>query len=139
MAKKYEFIEHSGDLGLRAYGSSRKDVFANAAKALFEVLVVAETIEQRLEKVVHVEADALDELMVSWLSELLFLFDSEGLLLNKFDIKSIEDHKLEAIVRGETLDLERHEIKTEIKAVTYHKLYVKKVNTTWESQVILDL
>lgn len=139
MLKKYEFIEHTADLGLKAYGRSREELFSNAAEALFEVLVAAETIEEALERVVEVEADALDDLMVSWLSELLFLFDTEGLLLKRFDIKTIKDHNLKATVGGETLDPARHEIKTGIKAVTYHKLYVRKRNGTWETQVILDL
>ncbi len=118
---------------------SREELFANAAKAFFEVLVASESIEERLEKVVEVNADAPDHLMVDWLSELLFLFDTEGLLIKRFDMKSVNDHNLKATVGGETFDPARHEIKTGIKAVTYHKLYVREANGMWEAQVILDL
>ena len=136
---KYEYIEHTGDLGFKAYGSTPEELFVNAAAALFAVLVSAETIEEREKRIVAVTAPALDDLMVSWLSELLYLFDTEGLLLRRFDIKDIKDGSLNATVRGEVLDPARHEIKTGIKAVTYHQLYVRNSNGLWECQIILDL
>ena len=139
MGCKYEYIEHTADLGFKAYGSSPEELFVNAAAALFAVLVSAETIEEREKRVVAVTAPALDDLMVSWLGELLYLFDTEGLLLRGFQIKSIRDDSLNATVRGEVLDPARHEIKTGIKAVTYHQLYVRNDDGIWECQVILDL
>jgi SHS2 domain-containing protein len=139
VGRKYEYIEHTGDLGFKAYGSTPEELFVNAAAALFAVLVSAETIEEREKRVVAVTAPALDDLMVSWLGEILYLFDTEGLLLRGFEIKSIKDDSLNAIVRGEVLDPARHEINTGIKAVTYHKLYVRYKNGVWECQVILDL
>ena len=139
MALGYEYIEHTGDLGFKAYGQTREALFVHAAKALFEVLVSPETVEEREERAVVVEAVALDELMVSWLGELLYLFDTESLLLKAFQIKTLTENRLEATARGEAMDLQRHEIKTTIKAVTYHQLYVRKRNGVWETQVILDL
>jgi SHS2 domain-containing protein len=137
--QEYEYIDHTGDLGFRAYGKTREALFAHAARALFEVLVSPETVEAKEERVVVVEAAALDELMVSWLAELVYLFDTEGLLLKEFEIKRLTEKHLDASVWGEPLDPRRHEVKTGIKAVTYHQLYVKKENGTWETQVILDL
>lgn len=139
MHKKYQFIDHMGDLGFKAYGASRQDLFANAAEALFEAIVGLKSIEEREERGVEVEADAPDHLMVGWLGELLYLFDTEGLLLKRFEVKTIEDHYLKVIVGGEVFDPARHEIKTGIKAVTYHQLYVKEANGAWETQVILDV
>ncbi|NVL90472.1 MAG: archease [Desulfobacterales bacterium] len=139
MSKKYEFIEHTADLGFKAYGAGLEELFAHAAEALFETLVSLESIKEREERSIEVEADALDDLMVSWLGELLYLYDTEGLLFKGFQVKQIENNRLEANVRGEILDLARHEIKTEIKAVTYHQLYVKKIGGTWEARVIFDI
>jgi len=139
LSKKYEFIEHTADLGFKAYGTGLEELFAHAAEAFFETLVELESIKEREERSIEVEADALDDLMVSWLGELLYLYDTEGLLFKGFQVKQIEDNRLAANVRGEILDLARHEIKTEIKAVTYHKLYVKKVGGGWETQVIFDI
>ncbi|MDY6954888.1 MAG: archease [Thermodesulfobacteriota bacterium] len=139
MPSAYEYIEHTGDLGFKVYGETLQALFVHGARALFEVLVSPETIEEKEERAVTVEAAALDELMVSWLGELLYLFDTQGLLLAGFEIETMTENRLEATVRGEPMDLQRHEIKTTIKAVTYHQLYVRKRNGAWEAQVILDL
>ena len=139
MSRKYQYIEHTGDLGFKAYGATREELFVHAAEALFDVLVSVETVKAREQRTVAVEATAPDELMVSWLGELLFLFETQGLLLTKFEINTMEENRVEATVRGEIMDPTRQEIKTGVKAVTYHQLYVKKRNGLWESQVILDL
>jgi SHS2 domain-containing protein len=137
--KKYEFIEHTADLGFKVYGASPEKLFAHAAEAFFEALVALESVKERIEKSIRAEADGLDNLMVSWLTELLYLYDTERLVFKSFQVKRIEDNQLEANARGEVLDPARHEIKTGIKAVTYHKLYVKERGGVWEAQVILDI
>jgi len=137
--QKYEYIEHTGDLGFKAYGTTREALFSHAAEAFFEALVRLETVQEKEERLIEVEADALDELMVGWLSELLFLFDTETLLLRRFEITHMKDRSLKATVSGELTDPTRHEIKTGIKAVTYHRLYVKQRAGIWEAQVILDI
>jgi SHS2 domain-containing protein len=137
--RKYEYIEHTGDLGFKAYGRTREALFSHAAEAFFQAIISLETIQEKEERLIEVEAAALDELMVGWLSELLFLFDIELLLLRRFEITNMKDCGLKATVRGEVMDPTRHEIKTGIKAVTYHQLYVKQRGGIWEAQVILDI
>jgi len=137
--KKYEFIEHTADLGFKAYGATLEELFVHAAEAFFEALVAPESVEERKERSIKVGAEALDNLMVSWLGELLYLYDTERLVFKRFQVKRIKDNQLEAIARGEVLDPARHEIKTGIKAVTYHQLYVKKSAGGWEAQVIFDI
>ena len=139
MPKKYEFIEHTADLGFKVYGASLEELFAHAAEAFFEAMVALEGVAEGTERSVEVEADALDDLMVSWLSELLYLFDAERLIFKSFQVKRIENNRLEATIRGEVLDPARHEIKSGVKAVTYHQLYVKEKDGGWEAQVILDI
>lgn len=139
MPKKYEFIEHTADLGFKVYGASLEELFAHAAEAFFEAMVALEGVAEATERSIEVEADAPDNLMVSWLSELLYLFDTERLVFKRFQVKRIENNRLKANVRGEVLDPARHEIKSGIKAVTYHQLYVKEKDGGWEAQVILDI
>ena len=137
--KKYEFIEHTADLGFKAYGASLEKLFAHAAEAFFEALVTIESVKERMERSIQVEADALDNLMVSWLNELLYLYDTERLVFKSFQIERIKDYQLKANAQGEILNPARHEIKTGIKAVTYHQLYVKERGGGWEARVILDI
>ena len=139
MLRKYEYIDHTGDLGFKAYGTTRQALFSHAAEAFFQALVRIETIQEKEERLIEVEAAALDDLMVAWLSELLFLFDTENLLLRRFEITQMQNRSLKATVSGELMDPTRHEIKTGVKAVTYHRLYVKQRAGIWEAQVILDI
>ena len=139
MRQKYEYIEHTGDLGFKAYGTTREALFSHAAEAFFEALVRLETVQEKEERLIEVEADALDDLMVGWLSELLFLFDTETLLLRKFEITHMTNRSIKATVSGELMEPTRHEIKTGIKAVTHHQLYVRQRAGIWEAQVILDI
>jgi SHS2 domain-containing protein len=136
---KYEFIEHTADLSFRVYGRTLEELFAHAGEAFFEALIDLEVVEERVEKTIETEAEALDDLMVNWLGELLYLHDTEGFLFKRFEVESISGNRLKARAAGEVLDLSRHEIKTGVKAVTYHQLYVEKREAGWEAQVILDL
>ena len=136
---KFEYIDHTADLGFKARGTTLEALFVNAAEALFGALVSLKTVFLTEQRTVEVTATSLDNLLVSWLNELLYLFDTESLLLRKFHIDSMNDHNLQATVRGEFVDSLRHKIKTGIKAVTYHQVYVEKREGLWESQVILDL
>jgi SHS2 domain-containing protein len=137
--RKYEFIEHTADLGFRCFGATLEELFTHAGLAFFEALVNLETIEKRIEKTIEAEADALDELMVNWLDELLFMYDTEGYLFSQFHFEMIEENQLKARASGEILDLERHDVRTGIKAVTYHQLSVVKKERRWEAQVIFDI
>jgi len=139
MEKKYEFIEHTADLGFKAFGASLEALFAHAAEAFFEALVDLKTIEERTERSIETRAGALDDLMLNWLDEFLYLYDTEGLLFKRFQIQSIKENHIQARASGEILDPSRHEIRAGIKAVTYHQLYVEERNGLWEAQVILDI
>jgi SHS2 domain-containing protein len=137
--KKYEFIEHTADLGFKAYGASLEKLFDHSSEAFFEALVTLESVKEKMERSIQVEADALDNLMVSWLNELLYLYETERLVFKSFQITWIKDYQLKANAQGEVLNPARHEIKTGIKAVTYHQLYVKEREKGWEAQVIFDI
>jgi SHS2 domain-containing protein len=85
------------------------------------------------------EAPNLEELLVSWLNEFLFLFETQELLFSRFDIKNLNPNGLEAMVWGEKYTPEKHLIKRIIKAVTFHKLAITEKNGQWQTQIIYDL
>ena len=88
---------------------------------------------------ITVKADGPEDLLVNWLNEFVFLFDTEMLLLRDFDIASLNEHHLEATVHGERYDEKRHPIKTTIKGATYHQLGIYREKNIWKAQVIFDL
>jgi SHS2 domain-containing protein len=139
MSRKYEFIEHTADLGLKVYGDSIEALFVHAAEAFFETILSLESVEEKIERSIAVGAEATDELMVSWLDEFVYLYDTEKLVFKRFEITSIQKNQLRAKAWGEKMDPARHEIKSIIKAVTYHQLYVKEIDGRWEAQIIFDV
>ena len=136
---RFEYTEHTADLGFTAYGTTLEELFANAAEALFSVMVPIKTVRRRQKHIVEVQADALDELLVHWLNELLFLSETQGLLFSRFEITFTDPTSLRAVAIGEPLDLSRHQLKAGIKAVTYHQLFVRQKKGLWEGHVVLDL
>jgi len=122
---RYEFIEHTADIGIKAYGKSLEESFANAATGMFDVMTDVSKVEPIGEYEVRVKSDNLENLLVDWLGELLFLHETQDVLLSEFDVK-LENLSLEAKVRGETIDREKHELRDDVKAVTYHMLEVNE-------------
>ncbi|MEE9116205.1 MAG: archease [Thermoplasmata archaeon] len=122
---KYEFIEHTADIGIKAYGETLEESFANAALGMFNVMTDVSKVEPVGEYEVKVESDNLENLLVDWLGELIFLHETQDVLLSEFDVE-IDGLSLDAKVRGETIDREKHELKDDVKAITYHMLEVNQ-------------
>lgn len=88
---------------------------------------------------IELEAEDREGLLVEWLSEILYLIDAENLLFNRFDVSMSSDTRLSATAVGELLDVEKHDPKTQVKAVTLHNLIVKKTEASWVAEVIFDV
>jgi SHS2 domain-containing protein len=139
MTGRFEFIDHTGDLGVRVSGESLPRLFEHAARALTFILTDPETIQIKETRKLLLEAKTDEELLITWLNELVFLFDTQGLLLKTYDVLSVHDHHLEALAQGETYVEGRHPIKTTVKAATYHQLKIENHQGVWTVQVIFDL
>jgi len=138
MEKDFEIIEHTADIGIRAYGSDMNEAFVNAARAMFSLIADPDKVNMTLFRDIEVTAPDREILLVEWLNELIFIFDTEQLLFKKFDIMSLNDTGLIARCFGEKVDKSRHELKMGIKSVTYHMLKVEK-NINYQVQVLLDI
>ena len=138
--KKFRFVDiTTSDVAFEAYGKNLNELFANAALAMFEVIVNTKQVEPKVERKVSLEGNDLQSLMFNWLNELLIFVDSENLAFSEFDVKVDEEKfKLEAICKGEEMNREKHETRTHVKACTMHKMEIKK-NKIWKAQVILDI
>jgi len=137
--KRYEIIDHTADIGLRAYGKDLKQLFANAACGMFGILADLKNVRAKESLEIKLKAPNTEELFLSWLSELLYQYNSKEILFKEFLIDELNERSISAQARGEKLDLKRHRLKTEIKAVTYHELKVQKVKDTWQAEVIFDI
>ncbi|MCK4902452.1 MAG: archease [Thermoplasmatales archaeon] len=137
--KTYELIDHTADVGVKAYGRTLSEAFENAAKAMFDIITDTSEIESVGQYNIELEAPDLEQLLVDWLSELLFLNSAKNLVFGFFKMDLDEKNKkLTAKVFGEKFDLSKHKIGSEIKAVTYHMLEVKK-KKPYHVQVLFDI
>jgi SHS2 domain-containing protein len=124
--KTYELIDHTADVGLKAYGKNLAETFENAAKGMFDIITDNSDIESIGQYEIELEAPDLEQLLVDWLSKLLFLNSSRNEVFGFFKV-NLDDEKLKlsAKVFGEKFNISRHRAGSEIKAVTYHMLEVK--------------
>jgi len=143
MKKRFEFLEHTADAYIAAYGESLEEAFENAALATFEVMTNVEKVKPETEDLVEVEAHDEYSLLYSWLEELLVRFETTNNLYCRFKISSIEKTpsglKLKAKIWGEPLNLERHLRKVGVKAVTYHRMEIVKKPKAITVRFILDI
>ena len=139
--KTFETIEHTADIGLRSFGRTIEEAFENAAYGMFSLITDLESVNQTNEFNIVVTADdeAEETLLVEWLNELLYLYDGGSLLLSRFRIDKIGEGRLEGSAFGEPLDLDRHSMRADIKAVTYHMLRLEKTEAGWTAEVIFDV
>jgi SHS2 domain-containing protein len=134
----FQIIDHTADAGIRVTAVSLEGLFEVAALALSELITRVELITYRVERTFQLAENDLETLLVSWLQELLYLFDTEGLIFGRFQVK-LEDGRLEAIAWGEPFDPGVHPLKTEVKAVTYHQLELVRTASGWQTQLIFDV
>ena len=139
MNPRFQILEHPSDVGIEAYGNSLEELFENAALGLFSLISVPEGIGmgQRL----HLGLDSMDleNLLVRWLNELLYLYDGENFLIARTDVRSVSQTSLEGFMLGETYNSKKHELKLDVKAVTYHQLQIENISGSWKARFFVDV
>jgi SHS2 domain-containing protein len=145
--EKFEILDIAGDVGLKAFGESKQEVFVHAALGMYSLITNTDVLKDQKSITVSVESHALDGLLVSWLNELIFHFDAYGFIGKRIVVAEFtpspqgggEAFRLKATVYGEEFDPERHEGKLLIKAATYHRLKIEKKDHVWETEIIFDI
>lgn len=137
----YEVFEHTADVGIRCRASTLDELFAEAGRGLFSVMVAnLEAVRPAEPSRVELAGASgrLDDLLFDWLAELLYRFDTRRQLFSRFDVR-VHDTGLEATAWGESMDRTRHEMEREVKAITYHGLKVEHQPDGWLAEVIVDI
>ncbi|MFC1848056.1 archease, partial [Chloroflexota bacterium] len=117
---RFEFIDHTADIGIIGYGSDLSEAFANTAYGMFTLITDLEGLNEDFSRDIDIQAPDREALLVSWLNELIYIFDVDYVILHQFYISSLSESRLQAKVSGEKIDSSRHQLKTAIKAATYH-------------------
>ena len=135
----HETFDHTADLGLRIRAADQDSLFAEAATALFSIIVTDPTsVQPVVQREVHLPADDREFLLFDWLKALLYWFDSEHLLFGKFEVH-LSEAGLTARAWGEPLDRARHQLEHEVKAITYHGLCIEQTADGWLAEIIVDI
>ncbi|MDH4127864.1 MAG: archease [Spirochaetota bacterium] len=136
---KYRFLDHTGDAAVEVFGTTLEELFENSAEAFTSLLTDLSKVKNKTTKNITVEGNDNDQLLLNLLSELIFHYDVNRFLCFKANITNITSNKLTATLEGEILDESKHEIYTEIKAVTYHELNIHKEGKMYKTKIVFDL
>ena len=142
-AGKFEFMEHTADVYVRAHGKTMEEAYENAALSMFETITDSDKVAAAQEDSLEVEAEDQYALLYNWLEALLVKSETEGMLYSKFQIsnwkETAESFKFKAKIWGEKFDPQKHPQKVAVKAVTYHRMVVIREPDRVLLEFILDI
>lgn len=136
---RFTILEHPSDIGVLAVAGSRKQALEAAAEGLVSIIADPRSIHPKLTR--PLEARGQDEatLPILWLNEIIFYFDAEQLLFSRFSVDHWSRTALLGRGWGERFDPNIHELRTAVKAVTYHQYRSRQRPEGWELQVFFDV
>jgi SHS2 domain-containing protein len=138
---KYEYINHTADLKVRAYGKTLEEAFANVAIGGFDFLTDTTKIKKKIEKKISIKSKRIEALLYDFLEELLFLLDTESFIISGFKgmkIKQAKDNfELTGVAQGD--NYKKYEIKGDIKAITYSEMKIEQKNNQVIIQLVFDI
>jgi SHS2 domain-containing protein len=134
----WTLLDHTADVRMAVHGSSRRELFLNAARGFTSLLTRESRGLPDTDLEFSLEADNIEELFVDWLRELLFHHETRGFILVSADIEELSDTSLKAKLAGRTRGSDE-EPEIEIKAVTYHGLSIQKSHTGYAVTIVFDI
>ena len=135
----FEILEHIADVGLKIYGATLPELFANAGQGLMAIAFESVPAEPLERLSLHAEGADYEDLLVCWLSEILYFVDTDGWIFSGFVIQSVEQNKVVGEALGERSDPAQRTRAVAVKAVTYHQVSVRRVLEGWEAVVYFDI
>ena len=139
MKKGFTLLEHPADMGIEAHGSNLKEAFEQAAVGLIAIILDPYIIENIETKKVQIYASDFEQLLVKWLTEVLYFYDGKKFASGKFEIETLTPKSLTAIIKGENFNNTKHTTKMDVKAITYHQILVQEKGDGGLIRVYLDI
>jgi len=132
--KKYEILDHPADLKIKAYGKNLEELFNNILLAMAEAMEPV-SISEEISRGVDIKSRNLESLLIDFLSDVIYETDLNNAVFKKLEVSKLTDQELEGKISGPKIK----NFKTEIKAVTWHDLEIKKINSLWQATVVFDI
>ena len=136
---KYKFLDHTADVLFEAYGKDMNELFENSALALEECIVELKSLKLKCKHNIKLKSDSIEELLYDFLSELIFIKDTKGLLFKKFKVKINKKFELNAEGEGEKINRDTRKLVDDAKAVTKHLFEVKQEKNKFIAKVLVDI
>jgi SHS2 domain-containing protein len=133
------FLDHPSDIGIEAHGATCAEAFERAASALVSIILDPSTVVATDHRTILLHAADSEQMLVRWLSEILYLFDGRGFVAAKFHLSVCTATALEATVAGEPFDPLKHAVRTDVKAITYHQIAVIQNDTGCHVRAFVDI
>ena len=135
----YKFLDHTADIGIIVQAEDLEDLFKKAGFSLIHLILGMIPEGERESINLNITGEDLVDLMVNWLSEILYIFEGERKILTGIEIKFLSFKNISALLKLIPFDEKRFDIQCEIKAVTYHQLEILKKNKHWQASIIFDV
>lgn len=135
----FEILEHTADIGVRAWGRTLEELFENAALAVESIAVELERVEPRVAYPIAASGEDRESLLVNWLSEVIYYVDGRRILMSRFQVETLTDTAVTGQAWGEARDSARHPPRIVVKAATYHQLRIYQERDRWVAEVYLDI
>jgi SHS2 domain-containing protein len=135
----YEHLDISGDAGVRATGATAEEAFASAALGMYALITEPRDVAEEKSIRVEVKSHSREGLLVGFLNELVFQFDTYGFVGKRVEVNAMEEQRIDATITGEDFDPARHESNLLIKAATYHGVKVEQEGGGWVAECIFDI
>ncbi len=142
--KPFVFLEDVAvaDIAFDAFGKTIQELFEHCAEAMFTMMVNLKTVDATVKREIHLRADSLENVLYDFLSELVYLKDTELLLFKTVKVtlgKDGKEHTLSAALQGETIDRKKHELGNDVKAITKHMFSITKEKQGYKARVVVDI
>jgi len=141
--EEYIFLDDivTADVAIESRGDTLEELFTASAMATFEVMADTGNIHPEIKKALHLEHSEIDGLLFDWLAEIIYLKDSESMLFGKYNLKITKNtnYQLDAEILGEVINQSRHDLRCDVKAITFHLFEVYEKDGKWISRFILDI
>jgi SHS2 domain-containing protein len=135
----WEHFEVEADVGVRGWGSTRAEAFAQVTRGVFALLVSPDQLQPRERREVRAQADVPESLLVTWIDECLYVHDIEGFVAQSVEMTVCTDTLAHGVLHGEPVDPGRHRVGTVVKGATYHQVLVTERLGVHEARIIVDV
>ncbi|HOT02017.1 MAG TPA: archease [Acidobacteriota bacterium] len=135
----YTIDAHGGDVALQVSGADLAELAAHAAAGLGAVITDPARMGSGECRVIALDAQSPEDMLVRLLNELVYLFDTQGFVCKRLTVRVATGRRLEAEAQGGHFDPVRHEVRGVVKAATYHDLAVTRAAGRLRARIVLDL